>query len=169
MLNICSLWDPNSVLISPDATVLELLINCTVLFQKRKERKKKKEVGHKEKVSRHHLSMASVLAAASMLFLPCLRSCLNFLQWWTMIWKHKSNKPFSLQIALIWCFTTAIETLTITHLGRFSYKYHIDYLETKGLWVGSCSFRGVVLEAVVLVKDLKQWFPCLFPTILHTT
>jgi hypothetical protein len=40
MLNICPLCDPNSVPISPDATVLEWLINCTVLLKKKKKKKK---------------------------------------------------------------------------------------------------------------------------------
>ena len=34
-------------------------------------------------------------------FLPCLTSCPDFLQWWSMMQKHKLNKPFPSQAALV--------------------------------------------------------------------
>jgi len=34
-------------------------------------------------------------------FLPCLSSCPDFLQWWTLLWKCEWNKPFSSQAAVV--------------------------------------------------------------------
>lgn len=47
-----------------------------------------------------HFSMASALAHASR-FLSNLSSCTNFLWWWTVVWKHETNKPFPPLLALV--------------------------------------------------------------------
>lgn len=52
-----------------------------------------------DRASKQHPSMASVLAPAFR-FLPRLSSCLDFLQWWSTLWKCEPNKPFHPQAAL---------------------------------------------------------------------
>jgi hypothetical protein len=42
--------------------------------------------------------MTCVSAPASS-FLPCLISYIDLLQWWTKIWKVKTNKPFAPQLS----------------------------------------------------------------------
>jgi hypothetical protein len=44
-----------------------------------------------DRASKQHPSMASVLAPAFR-FLPRLSSCLDFLQWWAVIWNCKQQK-----------------------------------------------------------------------------
>ena len=53
---------------------------------------------HGEQASKQHPSMASASAPASR-SQPCLSSCPDFLQWWTMIWNYsKLNKLFPPQL-----------------------------------------------------------------------
>ena len=47
-------------------------------------------------------------------FCPCLCPCPDFLQWWTVMWKSKANKPFPPQVALVMVLITARVTLTET-------------------------------------------------------
>lgn len=54
---------------------------------------------HREQASKH-FSMASASVHASR-FLSNLSSCTDFLWWWAVIWKHKTNKPFSPLLALV--------------------------------------------------------------------
>ena len=44
--------------------------------------------------------------------LLCLSSCPHFLQWWTVTWKCKLDKPFPPQLALVQCFSHSIVTET---------------------------------------------------------
>ena len=46
-----------------------------------------------KQASKQHPFMASASVPASM-FLPCFSSCPDYLQWWTVLWKCKSKKPF---------------------------------------------------------------------------
>ena len=69
-------------------------------------------ISHGEQASKQHSSLASASAPASK-FLPCFSSCPDFLQWWTTMWKYKSDKPFPFQLAFLsWCFITVVENLT---------------------------------------------------------
>jgi hypothetical protein len=55
---------------------------------------------HGEKTNKQHPSIISTSAPTSR-FLPWLSSCPGFLQWWTVIWKGKSNETISLQLTLV--------------------------------------------------------------------
>lgn len=65
---------------------------------------KKAEVSFENQVSKQHSSIAFAWVTASRL-LPCLRSYLGFLQWWTVM-KNKKLKetPFSPHWFWSWCF-----------------------------------------------------------------
>ena len=51
--------------------------------------------------------------SSSLRLLPRVSSSVSFLQWWTVLWNYKVNKPFPSQLACwSWCIVTAIESLT---------------------------------------------------------
>ena len=87
-------------------------------------------VNQRKQASKQHLSVAFVSAPASR-FLPCLSSCPDFLQWWTVIWKCKVNKPFPLQVAFwpgILSPVTVCSRTVLRGLLHFLYLPNGEYL-----------------------------------------
>ena len=75
--------------------------------------KKASWASHGEQANKQHPSVAYVSTVASV-FLTCLSSCPDFLEWWAKIWKCRLNKLFLPNLLWSWWFIIAIVILTRT-------------------------------------------------------
>lgn len=94
-------------------------------------------------------------SAPSSRCLPCLSSCPDVLEWWTVVWKHKTNQLF--HFFWLWCFITARVTLTrterYTETSETSPGFSFEMIKSSTV---QCMILNMSLRPERLRKDEKE-------------